>query len=179
MSHITIISSSPRKNGNSDVLAQEFARGARKAGHTVDKIDVREIDLKFCIGCLVCQRTGKCVLRDDIDAILPRVQNADALVFATPIYYYGMSGQLKTFLDRMNPLFGQKNRFKRVYLLTAAADGDESAADGAITGLQGWIDCFDGVTLAGVVRGTGVADVGEIASTDAPKKAYRLGKSVQ
>ena len=120
MSKVLIVSATPRKNGNSQLLADEFARGAREAGHTVEAFALRDLELKFCIGCLACQRTGKCVLSDSVNALLPKVQEADVLVFATPVYYYGLSGQLKTFLDRLNPLFGRQNAFKRVYLLVAA-----------------------------------------------------------
>ena len=99
-------------------------------------------------------------------------------MFATPIYYYGLSGQLKTFLDRMNALYGKENSFKRVYLLASAADTEESAFDGAIKGIQGWIDCFEGVRLAGVVKGAGVESAGEIRNTRFPQEAYETGKAL-
>lgn len=152
---IFIVSSTPRKNGNSDILAEEFARGAREAGHSVEKICLREIELKFCTGCMYCHTRGTCVIKDGVETLLPRIADSDVLVFATPVYYYEMSGQLKTFLDRMNPLYGRDNRFREVYLLASAADTEASAMDGAAKGVQGWIDCFDGVVLKGVVRGTG------------------------
>ena len=100
------------------------------------------------------------------------------MVFATPVYYYEMSGQLKTFLDRMNPLYGRDNRFREVYLLASAADTEASAMDGAAKGVQGWIDCFDGVVLKGVVRGTGAEKAGDIRATNAVKAAYEMGKAV-
>lgn len=123
---IFIVSSTPRKNGNSDILAEEFARGAREAGHSVEKICLREIELKFCTGCMYCHTRGTCVIKDGVETLLPRIADSDVLVFATPVYYYEMSGQLKTFLDRMNPLYGRDNRFREVYLLASAADtGDK------------------------------------------------------
>lgn len=175
---VFIVSSTPRKNGNSDILAEEFARGAQEAGHLVQKVNVREMNLQFCIGCLACQKTGKCVLNDGMNELYDGVQNADVLVFATPIYYYEMAGQLKTFLDRLNPLFPKNNRFTQVYVLASAADGDESAMDKAVQGVQGWIDCFDGVTLAGAVRATGATEAGDVWQSDAPKRAFAMGKSV-
>lgn len=177
--NIVIVSSTPRKNGNSDVLAEEFARGAREAGHAVEKINLRECNLHFCIGCMACAKLGRCVLEDDINGLLPRVQNADVLVFATPIYYYEMSGQLKTFLDRMNPLFSKENRFGEVYLLASAAEDADSAMDGAVQGVRGWISCFDGVRLAGVVRATGVEGVGDVMNTTAPARAYEMGRAIR
>ena len=175
---VTIISSSPRKNGNSDALAEEFARGATDAGHSVTKINLRETELKFCKGCFYCSDHGRCVLSDGMNALYDGIQNSDVLVFATPVYYYSVCGQLKTFLDRLNPLYGRKNRFKKVYLLAASAEDDPSAMDGCIRDIRGWTECFDQVTLDGVVYGTGVTDAGGIWKTSAPAQAYETGKSV-
>ncbi len=177
MKNIVIINSSFRKGGNSEALAVQFFKGATEAGNNVKIINLRDIELKFCIGCLTCLKTGKCVHKDGVNELLPVVKNADVIVFATPVYYYCLSGQLKTFLDRLNPLYGQENKFKEVYLLTSAADTEKSAMDGAIKGLQGWIDCFEGVKLSGVVYGTGVDGKGEIQKTTAFTEAYEMGKN--
>ncbi len=178
MKNVVIVTSSPRQNGNSEILAQRFAEGAKAADNEVRFVSVRDIDLKFCIGCLYCQTHDRCVLNDGMNALYGEFQNADVLVFATPVYYYAVSGQLKTLLDRLNPLYPRKNKFKDVYLLTTAADGDERAMDGAVKDIQGWIDCFDGVSLKGVIRGVGVEGKGEINDTVFPEKAYEMGKSV-
>lgn len=108
--NVVIVNSTMRKNGNSQVLAENFAAGAREVGHNVEMINLRDMDLKFCLGCFYCQTHDKCVLSDDMNGLLNTVQHADVLVFATPIYYYEMSGQLKTFLDRLNPLYPQIGR---------------------------------------------------------------------
>lgn len=176
--NVVIISSSPRKGGNSDTMADEFLRGAVEAGNTVEKINIRDMELKFCIGCLSCQRTGKCVLRDDMNALYDTVQNADILVFATPVYYYGMTGQLKTFLDRLNPLFSKDNSFKDIYVLMSAAEDEDSAMDGTINGVQCWIDCFSGVAIKEVLRGIGLTDPRDIDKTDFKRQAYEMGKTV-
>ena len=178
MKNVLIINSTYRKGGNSEILAAEFAKGASETGNTVNTIHLREIKMNFCIGCLSCLKTGKCVLSDDINEILPLVQNADVIVFATPVYYYSMSGQLKTFLDRLNPLYGQNNKFKEIYLLATAADNDKRAMDGTIHGIQGWIDCFPGVKQKGVIYGTGADAIGTIRKTAACQEAYQLGKSI-
>ena len=174
---IIVVTSSPRKNGNSETLAQKFAEGATAAGNEVKFVAVRDIDLKFCTGCMYCQTHDKCVLNDGMNALYSDFQAADVLVFATPIYYYAVSGQLKTFLDRLNPLYPRDNKFKSVYLLATAADDDEHAMDGAIKDIHGWIDCFEGVTFGGVIRGTGVTEKGEIDGTDFPARAYEMGKN--
>lgn len=178
MKKVIVVTSSPRKNGNSETLAQRFAEGAKAAGNEVQFVAVRDIDLNFCTGCMYCQSHDKCVLSDGMNGLYDSFQNADVLVFATPVYYYAVSGQLKTFLDRLNPLYVRDNKFKEVYLLTTAADDNERAMDGAVKDIQGWIDCFDGVTLKGVIRGVGVTEKGEINNTAFPEQAYEMGKNV-
>ena len=119
---VCIISASPRTNSNSDRLAKAFAQGAWEAGHTVQEVRLREHAYEFCQGCLACTRTGKCVLQDDAGQIVQMMHDANVLVFATPIYYYEMSGQLKTMLDRANPLYGSDYKFQDVYMLSTAAE---------------------------------------------------------
>lgn len=177
MKKIIVVTSSPRKNGNSETLAQKFAEGAAAAGNEVKTIAVRDLDLKFCTGCLYCQSHDRCVLADGMNALYADFQNADVIAFATPVYYYAVSGQLKTFLDRLNPLYVRENKFKEVYLLATCADDDSHAMDGATKDVQGWVDCFDGVTLRGVLRATGVTGKGEIDGTDFPAQAYEMGKN--
>lgn len=177
---VLIISSSLRKSGNSELLAGEFARGAAEAGHQVDTIYLRDMELNFCKGCLACQKTCRCVMNDGASAVLDQVHHADVLVFATPIYYYAVCGQLKTFLDRMNPLFAAGHDFRQVYLLASSADNEDAAMDGAVKDLEGWITCFEGAELSGVVRGVGADKLGEIKTTNpaALAKAYELGRAI-
>ena len=175
---VLVISTSPRKGGNSDTLADEFVRGAREAGNTAEKVSLYDKTIGFCRGCLVCQSTGHCVIRDDADDIVRKMQAADVIAFATPIYYYGLSGQMKTMLDRSNPLFSAEYAFRDIYLLCAAAETDAHTADGAVTGLTGWIDCFEKARLAGTVFAGGVTSVGEIQGHPQLQKAYEMGKNV-
>ena len=178
MKNVIIISSSLRAGSNSRILADRFAAGAADASNNVKIIDLKKLKPEFCIGCLACQKTGKCVLNDGINDILQEISSADVLCFATPVYYYSVCGQLKTFLDRLNPLFGKDNKFKDVYLLATAADEENSAVDTTIACIQGWIDCFEGVSLSGVIYGVGADEAGAVLSTPAPDKAYAAGKSV-
>ena len=179
MKNVLIISSSLRGGSNSEILAHEAERGAIEAGNNVEFLSLKGKDIKFCIGCLACQKTLKCVQKDDMADIIGKVQNADVLIFATPIYYYEMSGQLKTFLDRCNPLYPQENKFKDVYLITSAYDSSEKAADRAINGLKGWIECFEQSRLAGALVGGGVdAPKSAVSREDLLKKAYELGKNI-
>ena len=150
--NVRILSTSPRKGGNSDILADEFERGARDAGCRTEKISLRDKTIGFCKGCLACQKTQRCVIRDDADLIAQKMKTADVIAFATPVYYYEMCGQMKTMLDRSNPLYPSDYAFRDIYLLATAADADESAMDGAVKGLEGWIACFEKAALKGVVR---------------------------
>ena len=174
---ILVISTSPRKGGNSEALADEFVRGARDAENDVEKITLYDKTIGFCRGCLTCQSTQRCVIRDDADAIAQKMLRADVIAFATPIYYYNMCGQMKTLLDRANPLFSANYQFRDVFLLAAAAEEDEHTVDGAVTGLQGWIDCFEKARFAGTVFAGGVTAVGEVRHHPALQKAYELGKN--
>lgn len=175
---VLVISTSPRKNGNSDALADAFIRGAQQAGNQVEKVNLYDKTIGFCKGCLTCQSTQRCIINDDASAIAQRMLTADVIVFATPIYYYGMCGQMKTLLDRANPLYSADYRFRDIYLLAAAAEEDEHTVDGAVSGLQGWIDCFEKARLAGTVFAGGVTAVGEIQNHPALEKALELGQHV-
>ena len=175
---VLVISTSPRKGGNSDTLADEFARGARERGNSVEKVTLYDKTIGFCKGCLTCQTTQRCVIRDDADVIARKMLTADVIVFATPIYYYGMCGQMKTLLDQANPLFSADYAFRDIYLLAAAAEEDEHTVDGAVTGLTGWIDCFEKARLAGTVFAGGVTAVEEIQGHPALQKAYEMGKTI-
>ena len=90
--NILILSTSPRKNGNSEMLAREFARGAEEAGHNVELLSLHDKTIGFCKGCLACQKTQRCVIHDDADAIVRKMKDAEVIAFATPIYFYEMCG---------------------------------------------------------------------------------------
>jgi multimeric flavodoxin WrbA len=176
---IVIVSASLRSGSNSEALAQEVARGASANGNEVVFVSLKDRDIRFCHGCLACQKTGKCAIKDDVAALLPVVSSADALVFATPIYYYEMSGQLKTFLDRMNPLYGTDYRFREVYFLSVSADQGDEAAERAVHGLQGWIDCFPRCTLKKAVHFGGINDpLGAEKDKVSLRKAHEFGKAI-
>lgn len=175
---ILVLSTSPRIGGNSETLADTFIEGAKEAGHDADKICLYDKRIEFCKGCLACQTTGRCILHDDAEEIVEQMKAAEVLVFATPIYFYEMSGQMKTLLDRTNPLFPAEYKFRDIYLLAASTDEEESSMDGAVKGLEGWISCFEKSRLAGVVRGTGADKKGQIENCiKALSAAYEMGKN--
>ncbi len=175
---VLVISTSLRKNSNSEALADSFIAGAQAAGHDVKKISLRGKKIAFCQGCLACQNTQKCVINDDAVEIASQMGQADVIAFATPIYYYEMSGQMKTMLDRANPLFSSNYAFRDIYMLTTAAEDDSYVPEKAINGLQGWIDCFEKAHLAGSLFAGGVTKAGDIESHPALQQAYALGKAI-
>ena len=175
---VLILSSSPRKGGNSETLAASFAKGAQEAGNHVETVYLREKQYGFCKGCLACLKLGHCVLKDDAVEIAAKMHDADVLVFATPVYYYSVSGQLKTMLDRANPLFDTDYAFTKVYLLATAAEDEPETVKGTEKAVQGWVDCFPRCELVETVIAGGVNGVGEIAGHPALERAYRAGKEV-
>ena len=148
------------------------------SGHQVELISLRGKDIKFCVGCLSCQKTGACVFKDDVPAIMGSVLNADVVCWATPIYYYEMSGQMKTLIDRMNAMYPKDYRFREVYLLTTAAEDEKETPLRAESGLQGWIACFEKATLKAHLFCGGVNSPKEIAGNPKLQAAFNLGKTV-
>lgn len=180
MKKVVVISSSLRANSNSEALAHEFERGAKESGNDVRFISLKDKKIDFCKGCLACQakKDGHCVIRDDADEITQAMLTADVIAFATPIYYYEMSGQLKTMLDRANPMFCMDYRFKDIYFFATAAEDSPETPQRAISGMEGWISCFEKAKLTGTVFAGGVNAPNEISGHSVLEKAYAMGKSV-
>lgn len=176
---VLIISTSLRGGSNSDILAKECEKGAKEAGHDVEYISLKGKEINYCIGCLSCQKTGACVLKDDVADIMEKVKEAEVIVYATPIYYYEMCGQMKTLLDRLNPLFSAEYKFRDIYMIATAAENEDSAFEKAYNGLQGWVDCFEKASLKGIVCGGGINEENTATDhVDVMQKAYELGKEI-
>lgn len=178
MKRVVVISTSLRHGSNSDMLADKFAEGARAAGNDVEKISLSQKDIQFCKGCLGCQKLGRCVIGDDVNDIMAKVLQADVVCWATPIYYYEMSGQMKTLIDRMNAMYKQDYQFRDVYMLTTAADDDEQTPKRAEAGLTGWTDCYPKSRLAGTLFCGGVDEARAIEGSAKLREAYEMGKNV-
>lgn len=176
--NVLVISSTLRKNGNSEVLAKEFLRGVEDSGNNAVFISLQDKEIKFCKGCLACQKLGICVIKDDSNEIVEKMREADVIAFATPIYYYEMSGQLKTLLDRANALYASEYKFRDIYFLAAAADLDSHSADIAANGIKGWVACFSKAQFKGIILGNGVESVGDINNHPSLMQAYEAGKLV-
>lgn len=178
MKNVLIISSSPRRHGNSDLLCDMFAKGAEESGNNVEKIFLKDKEINYCTGCGVCNTTHRCVIKDDMAEILDEMVNADVIVLATPVYFYSMAAQMKTLIDRTVPRYTEISD-KVFYFIMTAADPDRAALERTLEGFRGFTeDCLDGAREAGIIYGTGAWQIGEIKNTDAYEQAYQMGKGV-
>ncbi|MDE5860687.1 MAG: flavodoxin family protein [Ruminococcus sp.] len=175
---VLVISTSPRRNGNSANLAEAFGRGAYEAGNEVEFVSLHDKTINFCKGCLTCVETQRCVIHDDADIIREKMLHADVIVFATPIYYYEMCGQMKTMLDRANPLYSADYSFREIYMLSTAGEDEDSVPERAVNGLKGWIECFEKAHLAGTLFCGGVTNTGDISGNYCLQQAYEMGRAV-
>lgn len=174
---ILILSGSFRKQGNSDLLCDEFMRGAVEAGHTVEKIFVNDKQINYCRGCGVCNTTHKCIQKDDMEAILDKMVKADVIVMATPVYFYTMNGQMKTLIDRTVPRYTEISH-KDFYFIVAAADGSRANMEKTLDGFRGFTeDCLDDAREKGIIYGTGAWNLGDIKGQPAMNEAYKMGKN--
>lgn len=175
--NVLILSASPRKLGNSDLLCDAFAKGASEAGHAVEKIRIAEKTIGYCRGCYACKNTGKCVIEDDMAELLQKMIDADVLVLASPVYFYSIDAQLKAVIDRTVARW-LKVRDKEFYYILTAADEEKSAAETSLACLRGYAECVEGAKEMGVVYGMGAYEKGEIKTHPAMEEAYRMGKGV-
>ena len=174
---IVTITSSPHRKGTTDVLASAFCRGAEEAGHEVFRFDAARERVQPCLACDACRRTGACVQKDGMESLMPRLLEADGIAFVTPLYYYGMSAQLKAVIDRFYARNSDLAGKKRTVLLAASYDAEDWTMAAlerhyeTILRYLGWED-------AGRVLAVGCGDRAAIEQTDFPEQAYRLGKSL-
>jgi multimeric flavodoxin WrbA len=178
MKNVLIISASPRKNGNSDTLCDRFAQGAKESGNSVEKVFLATKNIGYCRGCGVCNSTHKCVQKDDMAEILDKMVNADVIVLATPVYFYTMDGQMKTFIDRTVPRYTEISN-KDFYFIMTAADTEKSSLNRTVEAFRGFTeDCLDNARECGIIYGVGAWKMGEIKGTPAYNDAYEMGKRV-
>ena len=181
MKKVLIISTSLRNGANSEILAHEAEKGAKEKGHSVDFISLKGKEIKYCVGCMACQKIGHCVIKDDANAITEKIKNSEVIIWVTPVYYYEMAGQMKTLIDRANSLFVADYKFKEVYVITTSGeqDNDGTIIKRVLAGVQGWIDCFKNIKLCGWVSGGGLNNPNEAKNNEKIlKQAYELGKKI-
>lgn len=176
--NVLILSSSPRKGGNSDLLCDEFLKGSLEAGNQAEKIFLKDKTIHYCTGCSVCSFYSKpCPQKDDVAEIVEKMIAADVIVMATPVYFYTMCGQMKTFIDRCCARYTEITN-KEFYFIIAAAEDNQAIMERTIDGFHGFLDCLDGAEEKGVIYGIGAWKVGDIIGMPVMQEAYEKGKQV-
>ncbi len=174
---ILVITGSPRKNGNSNTLAENFIKGAKEKGHNVVRFDSAFKNVHPCIACNKCGMNGDCVFNDDFKEVKDNIIDSDMVVFATPMYYFGISTQLKAVIDRFYSINGKIHTPKKSALIMTYADTSDKEAEPIIKHYEtllnylGWQD-------VGQIIASGVWTEGSVNNTDYPKQAFDLGKSI-
>lgn len=174
---ILIITGSPRKNGNSNTLADQFIKGASEAGHEVVRFDAAFKQVHPCIACNKCGMNGPCVFQDDFEFVRKHIVDADMVVFATPMYYFGISAQIKAVIDRFYAVNGSIHVPKKAALFMTYANSAMSEAKPIISHYEVLLK-YLGWTDAGQIVVPGVWPVGAINGTKYPEQAYQLGRNI-
>lgn len=175
---VLILSASPRKGGNSDTLCNQLMEGAQQAGHQVEKIFLKEKKINYCTGCGACYNRGNgCSQKDDMENMLNKIIDADVIVMATPVYFYTMNGQMKTFIDRTCSRYTEINN-KEFYFIVTAADDDKALMTRTIEEFRGFLYCLEGATEKGIIYGTGAWQIGDIKNKPVMEEAYKIGVNI-
>ncbi|MCD7782177.1 MAG: flavodoxin family protein [Methanosphaera sp.] len=180
MKNVLVLMGSPRLDGNTNILCDQFIKAAKETGANIEKIFVQEKNIKYCYGCNACFKTGNdnCLkIDDDMPEILDSMQKADVIVFATPVYFYTLSGQLKVLIDRTVPRY-QKFSDKEVYIIIVAATKDKTLMERTVEDIRGYLDCLPNPHEKGIIYGNNAWEIGEIKNTPAYDEAYQMGKTV-
>lgn len=174
---VLILSGSPRKGGNSDLLCDEFMKGALERGHSVEKIRPAEKNIGYCRACYTCKGTGICAIKDDMTEIMQKIIDADVLVLASPVYFYSIDARLKAVIDRTVARWTEVKN-KEFYYIVTAADAEKEAAETTLACFRGYAACVNGAKEKGVIYGTGVYEKGRVKETKAMKEAFETGRRI-
>ncbi len=178
MKKVLILSGSPRKGGNSDILCQQFAKGAAEAGNEVEIVRVADKKIAPCKACYYCRtHEGECAIKDDMAEVLQKMIDADVIVLASPVYFYSVDAQLKAVIDRTVARWLEVKN-KEFYYIVTCADTEKSATLTTLDCFRGYADCVNGAKEMGVIYGTGVYEKGKIEGTPAYRQAYETGRKV-
>lgn len=172
---ILVISGSPRKGGNSDLLCDEFIKGASESGNTVEKIYLKDKKIGFCTACYGCIETHQCVQKDDMKEILDKMKESDVIVLASPVYFYSVDAQMKVMIDRTLPEYLQITE-KDFYFIATAADSKD-LMERTMDVFRGYTDCLPGSKVKGLIYGAGAWEKGDILGKAAMAEAYKAGKT--
>ncbi|WP_320172397.1 flavodoxin family protein [Maridesulfovibrio sp.] len=172
--NILLISASPRKQGNSDILCDEFMRGAKDAGHHAEKIRLADRNINYCTGCCSCiSGNGSCAQQDDMAEIYEKILAADVIVLATPVYFRSFNAQMKTFIDRVCPIYSMISN-KDMYFIISAAGG-KLPVDSTVQSFRVFTGCLHGINEKGVISSTGIWGEGGVKGSATSRQAYEAG----
>ena len=176
---ITVLTGSPRKNGTSNYMADEFIRGAQDSGHEVYRFHSARKEVKNCLGCNACGMGIKpCIHKDDFIELKEHLLNSDIIAFITPMYYFGMSSTLKKVIDRfysIDPQLKEKsNKGILISVQHAPVDTVKDALNNHYQAILSWLN----IKNAGIINAIGIESVEQLKQTEYPKRAYELGKSL-
>jgi len=180
--YVLVFKGSPRENGNSSLLADQVISGAKASGAVVESYCLHSMNIHPCDACDVCQETGVCVLKDDMQLLYPKLQEADAIVLASPVYWFNMSAQTKLFIDRwygLDSSQGHPFKGKKFGILMTYGDSDPYSS-GAINAINTFKDILSyvGAEIAGIIYGTAM-DIGDIKKQPGLMlRAYQLGEKL-
>lgn len=182
MKKVVVICSSPRRHGNSEVLSDQFIKGAKEAGHEVEKIVLNKFHMKPCLACEYCRHhDNQCVQKDDADKVIDKIINSDVFVFATPIYFYSLSAQLKILIDRMFAReyeIRESTQRKKAYLIITSGTPDIHQTVGTVESFRGFIRVLRTVDEGGIIYGLGAFLKGDAIKHSAYIDAYEQGKKI-
>jgi len=174
---VLILESSPRKNGNSVMLSEEFAKGAIEAGNTVETIFIKDKNIGYCESCYGCVKSGECVIKDDMAEILKKMHWADVIVMASPVYFYSLDARMKTLIDRTFCQFHNLKNKEFFYIMTAAQTYDFTM-ECTLQCFRNFARCLENSVERGIICANGVYKAGKVANTEFMQQAYEMGKTV-
>ncbi len=179
MKKVLILSGSPRRGGNSDILCDQFMKGAQEAGNEVEKIFVAGKKIGYCRACYFCKdHKGECAIKDDMAEVLQKMLDSDVIVLSSPVYFYSISAQLKAVIDRTVARWLEFKDKEFYYIMTAAEDTD-TVMNCTLECFRGLAECLEGSVEKGVIYGKGVYQKGEIQDKSAIQEAYEMGKTIR
>jgi multimeric flavodoxin WrbA len=175
---VLVLSSSPRKGGNSDTLCDEFIKGVQETGNQAEKIFLRDRKINYCLGCGACGERGEsCPQKDSMAEILEKMITAGVIFMATPVYFYTMNAQMKTLIDRTCSRYREISG-KDFYFIVTAEEKNKYAMERTLEGFRGFTSCLNGANEKGIIYGVGAWHKGDIQGSPAMQQAYEMGRNI-
>lgn len=175
---VLILSGSPRRGGNSDLLCDEFMRGALESGNIVEKIFIRDKNIGYCNACAYClEHDGKCIIDDAMGGIVENIKAADVIVLSSPVYFFAVDAQLKTVIDRLECCYEDIPN-KEFYYIMTAQENDEHTWIGTIMCFRGLLECMVDPVEKGYICAGGLWESGKVIGTPYMQQAYEMGKGI-